>query len=426
MDELQIIKYEGDNTTFIWKHPIENFNTGSQLIVYESQEAIFFMNGQALDLFPPGRHTLETQNIPLIRKHFNRTTGDKSPFQCSIYFINKTEQMAIKWGTDSHVEYIEPTFNFPIKIGASGEMSLRAEDSRKLLVKIVGTEKTINQKMLVQKFRGFLMTHVKTYLSNLILEYKINIFSIDKYLTEISKALHAKLALDFMDYGITLERFFLTTIVKPEGDKTYQRFKDLYFRQYADIAEAELRQKIGVIDQKTQAERMVIEARAKAEKRLLEGYTYNDERSFDVAERVASNEAVGQVSNLGVGLGMIAGVSGPVGQKMGGIMEDAMSENFAPNAQVDQKSKLFVCSKCGKPASMGARFCSECGGKIVDLSKNEIVCPTCGERTPKGRFCVKCGSPLVAVCPNCNAEVDPDSKFCPECGHQLLGEKDEK
>jgi len=77
---LQTIKSEGDNTTFIWKHPIEDFNTGSQLIVNESQEAIFFMNGQALDLFPAGRYTLETQNLPLIGKFFNFSTGEKHPF----------------------------------------------------------------------------------------------------------------------------------------------------------------------------------------------------------------------------------------------------------------------------------------------------------------------------------------------------------
>ena len=61
----QIIKYEGDNSTFVWKHPSEDFNTSTQLIVHESQEAIFFMNGQALDLFGAGRYTLETENIPL-------------------------------------------------------------------------------------------------------------------------------------------------------------------------------------------------------------------------------------------------------------------------------------------------------------------------------------------------------------------------
>ena len=74
----EIIKYEGDNSTFIWKHPCEDFNSLTQLIVHESQEAIFFMNGQALDLFGAGRYTLETQNIPLIGKALNRATGDVS------------------------------------------------------------------------------------------------------------------------------------------------------------------------------------------------------------------------------------------------------------------------------------------------------------------------------------------------------------
>lgn len=59
-----VIKYEGDNETLVWKHPIEDFNFGSQLIVHESQEAIFFRDGQALDLFGPGRYTLETQQLP--------------------------------------------------------------------------------------------------------------------------------------------------------------------------------------------------------------------------------------------------------------------------------------------------------------------------------------------------------------------------
>ena len=61
-----VIKYEGNNDTFVWKHPCEDFNSTTQMIVHESQEAIFFTNGQALDLFGPGRYTLDTQNIPQI------------------------------------------------------------------------------------------------------------------------------------------------------------------------------------------------------------------------------------------------------------------------------------------------------------------------------------------------------------------------
>ena len=149
MKIADVIKYEGDNSTFVWKHPSEDFNSLTQLIVHESQEAIFFMNGQALDLFGPGRYTLETGNIPKIGRFLNRQVGDESPFHCEVYFINKTEQMAIKWGTDSKVEYIEPVYGFPIAIGASGEMSLRADDSRKLLLKLVGTEDTLTRQKLV-------------------------------------------------------------------------------------------------------------------------------------------------------------------------------------------------------------------------------------------------------------------------------------
>lgn len=140
MQIAEIIKYEGDNSTFIWKHPSEDFNSFTQLIVHESQEAIFFMNGQALDLFGAGRYTLKTQNIPLIGKFINRVTGDESPFHCEVYFVNLAEQMSIKWGTDTKVQYIEPTYGLPLSIGASGEMSLKPADSRKLLLKLVGTE----------------------------------------------------------------------------------------------------------------------------------------------------------------------------------------------------------------------------------------------------------------------------------------------
>lgn len=320
-----IIKYEGDNSTFIWKHPCEDFNTLTQLIVHESQEAIFFMNGQALDLFGPGRYTLETQNIPLLGKVLNRTTGDKTPFHCEVYFINKTEQMSIKWGTDSKVQYIDPTYGFPLQIGASGEMSLRVEDSRKLLIKLVGTENYLGQQKLISFFRSFLMTRVKTYIAQVMKSNAINIFEIDENLTAFSENIHKLLIPDFADYGVSLERFFVTTVVKPDGDRQYEKFKELHFRQYADIAEAKLRQQTAVIDAQTEAQRVVIDSQAQATKRMQEGYTYAQERGFDVAEKVAENEAAGQFTNMGVGLGTMAGVGGAVGSVVGNAVNGAMN-----------------------------------------------------------------------------------------------------
>lgn len=326
----EIIKYEGDNSTFIWKHPCEDFNSLTQLIVHESQEAIFFMNGQALDLFGPGRYTLETENIPKIGKLLNRTTGDKTPFHCEVYFINKAEQMAIKWGTDSKVQYVDPTYGFPISIGASGEMSLRAEDSRKLLVKLVGTENYLGQQQLIGFFRAFLMTRVKTYIAQVIKANAINIFEIDENLTAFSENIHKLLIPDFADYGIALERFFVTNIVKPDGDRQYEKFKELHFRQYADIAEATLRQKTDLIYAQTEAQKVVIDSQAQATKRAQEGYTYAQERGFDVAAKVAQNEAVGQFTNMGVGLGTMAGVGGAVGGVVGNAVGGALQAAAEP------------------------------------------------------------------------------------------------
>lgn len=328
-----IIKYEGDNTTFIWKHPCEDFNALTQLIVHESQEAIFMMNGQALDLFGPGRYTLETQNIPLIGKALNIPTGGQTPFHCEVYFINKTEQMAIKWGTDSKVQFMEPTFNFPLAIGASGEMSLRVNDSRKLLIKLVGTEDFLGQAGLTRYFRAFLMTRVKSYIAQVIRQQKINIFEIDAHLNELSAALMKLLQPDFDDYGIALERFFLTTVVKPDGEPTYEKFKSLYFRQYADITEARIRQQTQVIDAETEAQKTVIASQAMATKRAQEGYTYQQERGFDVAQDVAKNEATGQFTNMGVGLGTMAGVGGAVGGLVGNAVNGALDSAGSPQPQ---------------------------------------------------------------------------------------------
>lgn len=388
-----IIKYEGDNSTFIWKHPCEDFNTTTQLIVHESQEAIFFMNGQALDLFGAGRYTLETQNIPLLRKFANIPTDGKTPFHCEVYFINKTEQMAIKWGTDSKVQYIEPTYKFPLSIGASGEMALSVNDSRKLLVKLVGTERVLERNQLVTFFRAFLMTKVKTYIAQEMKANAINIFEIDENLEEFSKDLQNRLCGDFNEYGVTLNRFFITTIVKPDGDSQYEKFKELHFRQYADIAEAKLRQQTEVINAQTEAQKTIIDSQAQATKRAQEGYTYQQERGFDVAQTAAGNEAVGEFSNMGIGLGMITGVGGTVGNMVGGAVNNAFAgiteQQTTTPSQAAEMTTAF-CENCGAALAPDSAFCEECG---MPVTKDNRKCAKCGyvfERP--GKFCPKCGT----------------------------------
>lgn len=325
-----IIKYEGDNSTFVWKHPLEDFNSMTQLIVHESQEAIFFMNGQALDTFPGGnRYTLETQNIPKIGKFLNRATGDQTPFHCEVYFVNKTEQMAIKWGTDSKVQYLEPKYKFPISIGACGEMSLRVEDSRKLLIKLVGTENYLSQARLSDYFKAVLMTKVKSYIAQTLKARKISIFEIDENLSFFSDELHKLLIPDFLDYGIALEKFFVTAVLKPEGEPQYQKFKDLHFQGYADIFEADLMQKVSIIQAQTEANKTVIAAEAEAARRKLEGITSQQEHGFAVMEKLAENEGSGSdVRNAAIGVGMGFGMAGPMGNVMSNIANSTIGRDL--------------------------------------------------------------------------------------------------
>lgn len=290
--------------------------------------------------------------------------------------------MAIRWGTDSKVQYLEPTYGFPLAIGASGEMSLRVEDSAKLLVKLVGTERDLSQAKLTTYFRAFLMTKVKTYIAQIMKVSAINIFEIDEHLIEFSDALKEKLMPDFADYGIALERFFVTVITRPDGSQQYEKFKELHFRKYSDIAEAKIQQQIDVIHEETQAQRTVIASKAAATKRMQEGYTYQQERSFDVAEKVAQNEGVGNFSSAGIGLGMMAGIGGAVGNAIGDTFNNAVMNS------THNTSQAGFCDNCGVALTQGAVFCEECGAPVILKPK----CRKCGyvfERP--GKFCPKCG-----------------------------------
>lgn len=159
-----VIKYEGDNETLVWKHPIEDFNMGSQLIVHESQEAIFFRDGQALDLFGAGRYTLETQQLPIMEKLYKLPTDTEGTFHSEVYYINMATQMGIKWGTDSKVRLFDPASGLHVELGASGEFNIRVTDSRKLLLKVVGTTGGLGRAELLgaDNGKGFFRAMVMT------------------------------------------------------------------------------------------------------------------------------------------------------------------------------------------------------------------------------------------------------------------------
>ena len=472
-----VIKYEGDNSTFIWKHPCEDFNSLTQLIVHESQEAIFFMNGQALDLFGAGRYTLETQNIPQVGKLLNRTTGDQTPFHCEVYFINQTVQMGLKWGTDSKVRYIDPESGVPLELGASGEMNLQVSDSRKLLIKLVGTMSGIAwgengtnfTKSIQNSFRPLISTAVKSHLTSSIKEKNINILEVDEHLEELSAVLRQRILPGFEEYGLTIPQFYLTTVVLPEDNPNFKRIRELYtiglqkrmisaeteIKTAQAFAEADVtaaRRQIELERQTTQteiarreAERKIIEAQAEAEAMKAGGFAeaevmraqgYNQKDVIEAEVQKAYAAGMGLMgANGGSSGGGVASdmVSMMAGMKVAGVMMDKMDgmmgglggstqktpETSEKAADTASAPETVICPTCGAKLPAGAKFCFECGNKVVLLKENEMICPVCGKVTPKGKFCMECGAPLVRKCPNCGAELPDGAKFCLECGTKI-------
>ena len=445
---VDVIQYEGDNSTFVWKHPREDFNTLSQLIVHESQEAVFFMNGQALDLFGPGRYTLTTQNIPIIGKVLNLATGGETPFHCEVYFINKTVQMGIKWGTDTRVRFMEPTLGAPLEIGASGELNLAVCDARKLLVKLVGTMNGIAwgergngfTKSLESSFRPLISTAVKTHLAASIKAESINILEVDENLEKLSAKLRAAIIPGFEEYGLTVPQFYVSTVV-PLEDNNYQQLRTLYATTLkAKSVEAERqiemeRQTTETEIAKREAERRLIEAQVEAEKTKLagfaeaevmhaQGYNQKDVLQAEVQKAYAAGignmggsggSVTGDIVGLGVGLAAAGSISAQMGDMFKGFGNNPTEAAPAAPAAPEE----IACPTCGNKLPANAKFCPECGNKVEILADDEMICPACNKKVKKGKFCLECGASLVNKCPKCGVELPLNSKFCSECGEKL-------
>lgn len=457
------IKYEGDNNTLIWKHPIEDFNTGSQLIVHESQEAIFFRNGQALDLFAEaGKYTLETQNLPMMDKYYPFPTGDAhGTFHCEVYFINTATIMGIKWGTDSKVRLFDPVSGLHVSIGASGEFNMRVTDARRLLLKVVGTTNGLivstddHEKNKFDSkpgdfrkyFRSQIVTKVKTYLANTIREQQINILQIDEHLELVSEALRDKINQGLEEYGLTMPEFYVMRFVTPEDDpldpsyEQYMQMKSLYGKKFIKLqerdvqtTEAETRVQMDVIAAQGNAATLKIKAQAEADAYKMraeaeaagmhmKGYTYQQETARIVGSEAMKNGisgsgGLGDIAGLGVTLGAMSGVVGMTKEAIRPLTEDSAQISQAMNQNMKQGTDSSWNCACGQQNIMG-KFCPECGAKRPEPEKTWDC--ACGAKGLTGKFCPECGNkrpePEKTWDCACGAK-GLTGKFCPECGNK--------
>ena len=472
-----IIKYEGDNNTFVWKHPIEDFNYGSQLIVHESQEAVFFRDGQALDLFGPGRYTLETQQLPLLEKVYRLPTDTEGTFHSEVYFINKSVQMAIKWGTPEKVRFIDPLTGTPLQLGASGEMNIQVGNARKLLVKLVGTTNGIAwdegpglTKSLQASFRPLIASAVKTSLGSVIRDEAIDILEIDQKLDIISESLRKAVLPGFEDYGLTIPQFYVTNVVLPEDDPNFKRIRELHtitlqtriFQAEATVKtaqaqsetmyrtaqeqskaqieaarrEAELQRQMTETEiARREAERKVIAAQAEAQAQRMAGLTeaeimaakgYNQKDVLQAEVQKAYAEGIGNMGPAVVGGG--GGGSGILGDMLGlGVGMAAvntvmpqignMMQGFGqqPGQTAAPNPDSWDCA-CGNKGVVG-NFCPNCGAKKPEPNAGWDC--ACGNKGVVGNFCPNCGAKKPE--PNAGWDCSCGQKgitgnFCPNCG----------
>ena len=478
-----IIKYEGDGDTLVWKHPIEDFNLGSQLIVHESQEAIFFRDGQALDLFGAGRYTLETQQLPILEKLYKLPTDTEGTFHSEVYFINKTVRMALKWGTPEKVRFIDPLTGVPLEIGASGELNLQVQNSRKLLIKLVGTGKGISwgdgvTGTLQAMFRPLIANAVKTNLAAVIKNEAIDILEIDEKLDILSENLRQKMLPGFEEYGLTIPQLYVNRIVLPEEDPNFKRIRELHTitlqtRMYQAEAtvktakaqsetmyrtaeeqskaaieaarrDAELQRQLTETEiAKREAERKIIAAQAEAQSQRMAGLTeaeimqakgYNQKDVLQAEVQKAYAEGIGNMGggvSIGGGGGSVVGDMMSLGVGMAAMntmMPQISSMMQGMNPQNDQPAPAAPVSggwdcACGTK-NIRSRFCPDCGAKKPE-PKAGWDCPECGTKNIASKFCPNCGckqpeAPTGWDCPECGTK-NILSKFCPDCGHKREG-----
>ena len=372
IDRIKYDGYQDGSPWLIHKYPSEEFVLGSQLVVNQGQEALFFKGGEALDLFGAGTHTLHTGNLPLLKKLVNLPFGGKTPFTAEIYYINKTSRLDMNWGTQNPFQLEDPKYGLILSIRSHGKYGMRIVDSRMFVSELVGAipnGSTVNYAFVASYFSGLLTSRIKTVVSNFMIRQKISFLEVTAYLTELSRECEEAVAQEFERFGVEIVNFFIEAISPPKEEfKKLQEYK---------------------------------------EELALGKDFYRERRSFDILESMAENPGSGGMANAGIGLGMGLGMA---------PMAKELFANIGGNVDTHASSDGTVCPHCNAKNPAGQKFCGECGKSIVVGT----ICPNCGKVNATGqKFCGDCGAKLAKKCSACGTDTELSQKFCGNCGNQL-------
>jgi len=315
-----------------------DFALGSQLIVRESQRAIFVRDGKALDVFEPGRHTLSTNNIPLLARIIGIPFGE-SPFKAEVYFVSMREFTDMKWGSAQPLVYRDTELGM-IRLRAFGTYSLRIADPQLFVAQMVGTRGSFNTSQVDEFLRSIILNEF----NDLLGDTHTSILDLQGMTKELADAARLSLASSFTRYGLELTSFQISAVTPPD-------------EVMARIDERSGMAALGNLDDYTR---------------------------FRTAQAIgdAANNPGSAGDLTGAGVGMAAGVG--IGQAMVGALRDANAPQAAATATT-------ACPNCKAQIPVGSKFCPECGTNLTG-----VTCKECGaQNAPGAKFCSTCGKPLT-------------------------------
>jgi membrane protease subunit (stomatin/prohibitin family) len=367
-----------DNTgdTILYRFPVagQEIKNGAQLIVRESQAAVFVFEGQAADTFGPGRYTIDGGNTPILSKLGAWKYGFNSPMKSEVYFVNTKQFTDMKWGTANPIMLRDNDFGI-VRLRSFGGYSMRVVDPQTFIKEVAGT----NAHFQTDDIDAQLKRAIVSEFSDAIGEMKIPALDLAAQYKELGEAIRAKINEDFRTYGIEVTKFYVENIsLPPEVEAAIDKRSSMGA--------------LGNVDQ------------------------YMKFQAADALRDAAQNEGGG--AGLGAGLGAGFAVGNQMANAFGGGQQGG--QGGGQQQTVQPQAQMIPCPTCGKSNTSGTKFCGECGGKM-EVAK--VPCVKCGAELREGaKFCSECGSSQAkAKCANCQAELAPGAKFCPECGTKTEG-----
>lgn len=368
---LEIIEWF-DETGEVMVHRIPeegsgDIKMGAQLIVRESQSAVFFRDGKALDLFGPGRHTLSTLNLPLITKFLSLPFGFKSPFRAETYFVNLKVYTNLKWGTKDPVAFKDSQLGL-VRLRGFGNYTMRVIQPLLFINTLVGTRGIFDTDAISDYLRDVIVSR----LNDLLGETLDTIFDLPQQYDEFAVALKSRVKDDFERYGIGLVDLYINSITPPE-----------------------------------EVQRMIDERSGMQAVQDLDAFL-----KFKAAKAMGDAATGGTGGTGGASEGLGLGVGAGLGMMLPGILQKSM-------ADAGTQKQSIACPQCHTPVSMEARFCPNCGHQMVVVNR----CHACNkDLPPEAGFCMVCGTRIEKPdikCPKCGADVLAEANFCNDCGEKI-------